>query len=59
MARPIRAALYLRTSTENQQASSENQANAIRRYADMRGIDIVRVYKDGMRQSKDPQEPAS
>lgn len=58
-ARQIRAALYLRTYAENQRASSENQANAIRRYADISGIDVVRIYKDGMRQSKEPQEPAS
>jgi DNA invertase Pin-like site-specific DNA recombinase len=33
-------------STEHQQYSTENQADAIRQYAERRGIDIVRTYAD-------------
>ncbi len=44
--RPPRAAEYLRMSTEHQQYSTENQADAIRRYAEARGIEIVRTYTD-------------
>jgi DNA invertase Pin-like site-specific DNA recombinase len=42
----VRAAQYLRMSTEHQQYSTENQADAITRYADARGIQIVRTYAD-------------
>ena len=42
----IRAAQYVRMSTEHQQYSTENQAEAIRRYADQRSIEIVRTYAD-------------
>ncbi len=42
----MRAAQYLRMSTEHQQYSTENQAEAIREYAERRGIEIVRVYVD-------------
>jgi hypothetical protein len=37
---------YVRMSTEHQQHSTENQADAIRQYAERRGIDIVRTYAD-------------
>src|ERR1700740_187345 len=43
---PIRAAEYLRKSTEHQKYSIENQADAIRVYAARRGIQIVRTYAD-------------
>lgn len=41
-----RAAQYVRMSTEHQQYSTENQAAKIREYAERRGIEIVRTYKD-------------
>jgi DNA invertase Pin-like site-specific DNA recombinase len=41
-----RAAEYVRMSTEHQKYSTENQADTIRRYADQRGITIVRTYAD-------------
>lgn len=41
-----RAAQYLRMSTEHQNYSTENQADAIRRYADRHGFEIVRTYRD-------------
>lgn len=41
-----RAAEYVRMSTEHQKYSTENQADAIRRYASQRGIEIVRTYAD-------------
>ena len=44
--RPIRAAEYVRMSTEHQQYSTENQEDAIRQYATRRGIEIVRTYAD-------------
>lgn len=44
--RPIRAAEYVRMSTEHQQYSTENQEDAIRQYAARRGIEIVRTYAD-------------
>ena len=43
---PMPAAQYLRMSTEHQQYSLENQAIAIREYADRRGFSIVHTYKD-------------
>ena len=43
---PIRAAQYVRMSTEHQRYSTENQAEAIRQYAAERGIEIVRAYAD-------------
>lgn len=43
---PIRAAEYLRKSTEHQKYSIENQADALRAYAARRGIQIVRTYAD-------------
>lgn len=43
---PIRAAAYVRMSTEHQQYSTENQAIAIHAYAEAKGIEIVRTYAD-------------
>lgn len=42
----VRAAEYVRMSTDHQKYSTENQADAIRHYAAARGIDIVRTYAD-------------
>jgi hypothetical protein len=42
----LRAAEYVRMSTEHQQYSTENQAAKIREYAERRGIGIVRTYAD-------------
>src|SRR5690349_20292119 len=42
----IRAAEYVRMSTEHQQYSTENQSEVIRQYADRRGMTIVRTYTD-------------
>ena len=42
----VRAAQYVRMSTEHQQYSTESQAEAIRQYAERRGIVIVRTYAD-------------
>jgi DNA invertase Pin-like site-specific DNA recombinase len=42
----IRAAEYVRMSTEHQQYSTENQSDKIREYAAYRGIEIVRTYAD-------------
>ena len=36
----------VRMSTEHQQYSTENQSDAIRRYAEAHGMDIVRTYSD-------------
>ncbi len=44
--RPIRAAQYVRMSTEDQRYSIENQSDAISNYASDRGIEIVRTYAD-------------
>ena len=41
-----KAAQYVRMSTEHQRYSTENQADAIKRYADERGYQIVRTYSD-------------
>src|SRR5262245_57257952 len=43
---PLRAAEYVRMSTEHQQYSTENQSDAIRSYAERRGMIIVRTYAD-------------
>jgi len=40
------AAQYIRMSTEHQQYSTENQADAIRQYAQKRGFEIVTTYAD-------------
>jgi DNA invertase Pin-like site-specific DNA recombinase len=42
----LRAAEYVRMSTEHQQYSTENQSDKIREYAARRGIEIVRTYAD-------------
>lgn len=42
----LRAAKYVRMSTEHQQYSTENQADKIRDYAAQHGIEIVRTYAD-------------
>jgi len=42
----LRAAQYVRMSTEHQRYSTENQAQAIREYAERRGMEIVRTYAD-------------
>lgn len=44
--RRIRAAEYVRMSTEHQKYSTDNQAAAIRRYAQARGYEIVTTYAD-------------
>jgi DNA invertase Pin-like site-specific DNA recombinase len=43
---PIRAAQYLRMSTEHQRYSPDNQRSAISRYAGERGYEIVQTYID-------------
>lgn len=43
---PVRAAEYVRMSTDHQRYSTENQSQAIRDYAGARGIEIVRTYAD-------------
>lgn len=43
---PLRAAQYVRMSTDHQQYSTENQADKIREYAGRRNIEIVRTYAD-------------
>lgn len=42
----MRAAEYVRMSTDHQKYSTENQSDAIRQYAEARGIAIVRTYAD-------------
>ena len=42
----MRAAEYVRMSTDHQKYSTENQSDAIRQYAEARGIEIVRTYAD-------------
>lgn len=42
----IRAAEYVRMSTDHQRYSTENQADAIRHYAAARGFTIVQTYAD-------------
>ena len=42
----IRAAQYVRMSTEHQQYSTENQADVLREYAAKRGMEIVRTFAD-------------
>jgi DNA invertase Pin-like site-specific DNA recombinase len=42
----LRAAQYVRMSTEHQQYSTENQSAAIARYATEHGMEIVRSYVD-------------
>lgn len=42
----LRAAEYVRMSTEHQQYSTENQRDKIRDYATRRGLEIIRTYAD-------------
>src|SRR3981189_773353 len=42
----LRAAQYVRMSTDNQRYSTQNQADAIAAYAAQRGFTVVRTYKD-------------
>src|SRR5262245_24869518 len=42
----VRAAQYVRMSTEHQQYSTANQEDVIREYAQRRGFEIVRTYAD-------------
>ena len=42
----IRAAEYVRMSTDHQKYSTENQADRIRQYADKHGMEIVKTYAD-------------
>jgi DNA invertase Pin-like site-specific DNA recombinase len=42
----VRAAKYVRMSTEHQQYSTENQSEAIEKYAATRGMEIVKSYVD-------------
>ena len=42
----VRAAQYVRMSTEHQKFSTDNQIAAIARYADQHGYEIVRTYAD-------------
>lgn len=42
----VRAAQYVRMSTDHQRYSTENQAEAIQQYADAHGLEIVRTYAD-------------
>lgn len=46
VAAAVRAAEYVRMSTDHQRYSTENQADAIRDYAKQRGLTIVRTYAD-------------
>ncbi len=41
-----RAAMYVRMSTDHQKYSTENQADAIREYADRHQIEIIETYTD-------------
>ena len=42
----VRAAEYVRMSTEHQRYSTDNQSSAIRDYAQRRGYEIVETYAD-------------
>lgn len=42
----LRVAQYVRMSTEHQRYSTENQADALAKYAEERGMTIVRTYAD-------------
>lgn len=43
---PRTAAMYVRMSTDHQKYSTENQADAIREYANRYNIEIIRTYTD-------------
>lgn len=45
-AQHVRAAQYIRMSTEHQQYSTANQADAVRDYAARRGYEIIKTYAD-------------
>jgi DNA invertase Pin-like site-specific DNA recombinase len=49
----MRAAQYVRMSTEHQQYSVENQIAAIKEYADSHGFEVVRTYSDPARSGLD------
>jgi len=42
----VRAAEYVRMSTEHQKYSTENQGDTIHKYAARKGYQIVRTYSD-------------
>lgn len=42
----IKAAMYVRMSTDHQKYSTQNQEDAIRKYADRRNIEIISTYAD-------------
>src|ERR1700739_4500907 len=44
--RALRAAQYVRMSTDYQRYSIENQAAVIAAYAQLHGLEIVRTYRD-------------
>lgn len=44
--RIIRAAVYIRMSTEHQQYSTHNQMDVMKEYAINRGMEIIRTYSD-------------
>ncbi len=44
--KPVRAAQYVRMSTEHQQYSTANQDDTIREYAEHRNFEIVKTYAD-------------
>src|SRR5579884_3169899 len=41
-----RAAAYVRMSTDHQKYSTENQLDAIREFAERRGMEIIEIYSD-------------
>ncbi|MCU1247898.1 MAG: putative recombinase, partial [Edaphobacter sp.] len=43
---PVRAAQYVRMSTEHQQYSPENQLEVVRQYAASHNMEIVQEYSD-------------
>jgi DNA invertase Pin-like site-specific DNA recombinase len=43
---PLRAAQYVRMSTEHQQYSPENQLEVVRQYAASQNMEIVQAYSD-------------
>ena len=43
---PVRAAQYVRMSTDHQRYSTENQQASIAKYASQHGMEIVRTYAD-------------
>jgi len=48
-----RAALYLRASSDHQKYSTSNQDEALRRYADRKGLHVVASYEDDGRSGLD------